>query len=764
MTSATDPPISSAFPPPEPTDTFPYRIEERIGSGSMGIVYRAVDVRLDRPVAIKTLRQAVLAEASSEDRKEMQARFQDEAKTAGRLSHPGITTVHSVGSEGGVAYFVMEWLEGKTLEDLIAERGRLPIGEAAHIIVALLDILAVAHRAGVVHRDVKPANILVLEDGRVKVTDFGIALAMEGDRTAHTKAGVVLATPKYASPEQLRSSQIDARSDLFSTGVVFYHLLTGDWPFEGKKFFDLANAILQKEPKPLRTYLADVPPAVEAVVRKALSKLAAERFADAEEMAMPLRELATAGDWSAVSSSSLPIAGRTGTGTSDHLPRVYRDLPEDQALAIVGLIRSWDGQELPSQPTQALLERLLDKPLHADAFAGALMVDGICLFIENATLWGAVNSQTGEQGDPVASRLPKKSKAVLYPVPAIYPPRFVSLLTSILHPPRRRQSDLDSTFINLPALAQKLGDEKFEGVLRFHRGPAYGLLFFVDGILAASLFSDGWNDVPIERGWVHWVEDYPVVAHVEERASSPLGYWYRHALKNLAVEVKILTGKDGDGDGGTTSSRIRELFKSPRGDASSRMVRLGIHPIDRSLSDVDYEQSPAYLFLTWMLKELPVRLAERGKTSHWRYLSEWLPMVQKALFYHELPRPESREEDFFDLVTTDENNKVLHVAERMAQSSEKGFKDFLDRVLMAKHSRVKTGDIGGAFLIAPEFDDDTLTIYDETIQGSMSGSLLGLGEALTGYEGFVRIGPRRGFHLLLVEETPDGGYEPLIPS
>ncbi len=142
---------------------------------------------------------------------------------------------------------------------------------------------------------------------------------------------------------------------------------------------------------------------------------------------------------------------------------------------------------------------------------------------------------------------------------------------------------------------------------------------------------------------------------------------------------------------------------------------------------------------------------------------EWLGLVRNAVLYHELPRPDSREADFFDLVTTDGEGKVLHLVHRVARSSPEALTAFLDRVRQAKEARIKTGDVGGAVFVAPEIDDDTLTHYNESVQKNPSGGLLGLEEAFTGYEGFVRIGPRRGFHLLLVEESGDE-FEPLIPS
>ena len=755
-----------SFPPDSPTESFHYRIEAQVGSGSMGIVYRALDLALDRVVAIKTLRHAVLAEETPEVQHEMRQRFLREAKAAARLSHPGITVVHHADTEGDVPYMVMEWLEGRTLEQLLAQRGRLELGEATHLVVSLLDILETAHREGVVHRDIKPANLMILSDGRLKVTDFGIALVAGLDQM-RTQAGVVLATPRFASPEQLRGDKVDARSDLFSTGVLLFHLLTGEFPFSGASFIDLANSIMNKPPVLLRDHLPDVPPALDAVVRRSLEKSLKERFTSALEMGESLRQFVT----STINLRSGPSAvpqldgPNEGQDTTAFL-QLYRDLPRQPALALARTVETWGAQELPAQDSLQLLARLLEKPLHAPPFAGAARIGDVLLLVEEGVLLGAVNAATGESGDAVAEQLPANAPAQLYALPQAYPTRFTSLLATLLHPPRRRQSDLDSTFINLSAFATKLEQEKFDGIIRLDRGPDWALLFLSQGERVLSLFSEGWDGVPIEHSWLSWVAKYPVIAHLEEKVSVPLGFWYRHSLKDFELAVKVLNEKDappGVATEGSTSSRIRGLFRSPKSDSSTG-IRLAVHPRDRSSAAVGYEQAPSYHLLTWALKELPGHFIERGKATAWKYLVEWLALVRKAYLYHHLPHPDSREEDFFDLVTSTAEGKVLHLADRVAQSSPEVLQTFIDRVLRAKRARIKTGDVGGAILVAPEFDDETLTFYNEKIQKkSVSGSLLGLEDAVLGYEGFLRIGPRRGFHLLLVEEK-DGIFEPLIPN
>ncbi|MEO1084224.1 MAG: hypothetical protein AAFY88_08275, partial [Acidobacteriota bacterium] len=178
-------------------------------------------------------------------------------------------------------------------------------------------------------------------------------------------------------------------------------------------------------------------------------------------------------------------------------------------------------------------------------------------------------------------------------------------------------------------------------------------------------------------------------------------------------------------------------------------------------ANIQYEQAPSVRFLGWALENLPRYFAERDLTSAWRYLADWLPLVREAQIYHPLKRPGSRGVDFFDLVTTDAKGKVLHLAERQAAPTPESIAVFHQKVVDAKTARRKTGDIGGVFLIAPHFDDEALEAYRALLDKSFAKSWFGVEESFTGYAGFVRIGPRRGFHMLLVEEKEDGSFEPL---
>src|SRR5467141_603008 len=272
-----------------------YRIEALIGVGGMGEVYLARDEHLGRRAALKLLPDSLTTD-------EMQlSRFKNEARSASALNHPNILTVYEIGAEGNRQFIATEFIEGITLRASLAS-GRMNPHAALEIAVQVASALAAAHEAGVVHRDIKPENIMLRPDGYVKVLDFGIAKLTEqrlashehtGETTAvlQTRPGLVLGTAHYMSPEQARGQNVDARSDIWSLGVVFYEMVAGSPPFRGETPSDCIASILTTEPPPLSGVLPDVPLKLEAILEKALRKTSDERYQTIKEMLADLRAL-----------------------------------------------------------------------------------------------------------------------------------------------------------------------------------------------------------------------------------------------------------------------------------------------------------------------------------------------------------------------------------------------------------------------------------------------------------------------------------------
>ncbi len=291
----------------------PYELGEAIGAGGMGEVYRARDTRLDRTVAIKVL-PAHLADSS-----DLRQRFEREARAISSLNHPHICSLYDVGHQDGVSFLVMEYLEGETLAQRL-ERGALPLSDVLKYGVQIADALDKAHRQGVVHRDLKPGNIMLTPQGGAKLMDFGlaksaIAAASISSMTAPAHAsspittkGMIVGTFQYMSPEQVEGKEVDARSDLFAFGAVLYEMMTGRRAFQGKSQLSVASAILEKEPEPISIAQPLTPPSLDRTIRKCLAKDPEDRWQTARDLQLELQWIAEAG--SQAGAPAVVVAGR----------------------------------------------------------------------------------------------------------------------------------------------------------------------------------------------------------------------------------------------------------------------------------------------------------------------------------------------------------------------------------------------------------------------------------------------------------------------
>ena len=264
-----------------------YEVRDLIGRGGMAEVHLGYDTRLSRTIAIKLLRSDMAEDAT------FQARFRREAQSAAALNHPSIVAVYDSGEEQvtgpdgrtrGVPYIVMEYVEGHTVRELLGEGEAVPIDEAVEIVTGVLDALEYSHRAGIVHRDIKPGNIMLTSTGAVKVMDFGIARAIEDSAATVTQTHAVVGTAQYLSPEQARGELVDSRSDLYSTGCLLYELLTGRPPFQGDSAVAIAYQHVREIPKAPSATAPDVPESLDRVVLKALAKNREDRYQDAAHM------------------------------------------------------------------------------------------------------------------------------------------------------------------------------------------------------------------------------------------------------------------------------------------------------------------------------------------------------------------------------------------------------------------------------------------------------------------------------------------------
>ena len=375
-----------------------YLIRRELGKGAMGIVYEGFDPVIERTVAIKTILPAQL---NSAEVKDVLARFKREAQAAGRLNHPGIVAVYDYGevvaeddrtmvagpngqpADGErVAFIAMEFVKGRELKDYFDGNERFPLTEVDRIMGEILDALDHAHSKGVTHRDMKPANLIMLADGKIKVADFGIARI---ETSELTQAGTVMGTPSYMSPEQFMGQTVDGRSDIFSCGVILYQFLTGEKPFTGNTT-TIMYKVLREEPLPPSTLNLALPAALDAVVKKAIAKNPADRFQNAKEFAAAIRAAVTsqAAEQTFVNTQNTQTAAAIADATVVNLTRpMAAPAPVPQLATRAPKVPISPPIEVPvashpvPQPVAAAASEAAGKPKSGKSISNGMVAGGI---------------------------------------------------------------------------------------------------------------------------------------------------------------------------------------------------------------------------------------------------------------------------------------------------------------------------------------------------------------------------------------------------
>ncbi len=423
-----------------------YKIVSEIGQGAMGTVYKAVDPIIDRTVAIKTINLNL----SKQELEEYEARFQQEIKAAGRLNHPNIVTIYDVGKTEQVAYMAMEFLEGQELKDTIASGKVLPTEQVVDIIAQVADGLWFAHQQGIVHRDVKPSNIMVLKGGIAKITDFGIARLPNS--AVKTMTGLILGSPRYMSPEQVIGKSLDTRTDIFSLGVVLYEALTGMAPFDGDNVNAIMYATVNSTPPPPSTHNRNIPAMLDLIVAKAMAKSLDDRYQTVKEFADDLREVRRQLD------AARPSVALKARSAPPPPPRMPEPLTPDIATIPMAADAKLDKGTAKDEETP--------KPLGIakgfDSFDATLrlasMTNQTEEFEEYITATQKMRAYRGriEAGSPLAPVVPPPPEPEPEPEPEPAPPeqpRFKPIPRFMAEPPAPKAADVpESASSSTPAI------------------------------------------------------------------------------------------------------------------------------------------------------------------------------------------------------------------------------------------------------------------------------------------------------------------------
>ena len=390
-----------------------YQVLSELGHGAMGVVYKAYDCVIGRVVAMKT----IPLEASGEDRENLVVRLKQEARAAGILDHPNIITVFDFGEVSGLFYFTMQYVEGETFSTMLARKELLPLDKALQIMDQICSAVGFAHMAEIIHRDLKPSNIMLTKGGVAKVLDFGIAKL--GDARL-TKAGMIVGTPSYLSPEQAAGRRLDARSDIFSLGTVFYELLTGERAFPGDSTTGIIYKVINEDPVPPRAIEPTIPPGLDAAIRKAMAKDPDQRFRNCDEFREAIKHCYE----SAVIVPPRKVAPRPKESASSPVPRPASDarmgwiIGSVVALAVVGaLVIPLVHRSAPSkaQPIVPAVHASTDTPAASATPAVPAPVPVSATTTPEATTAPVTRAAQKEEGEPPAresrKNRNKKSKA-----------------------------------------------------------------------------------------------------------------------------------------------------------------------------------------------------------------------------------------------------------------------------------------------------------------------------------------------------------------
>jgi serine/threonine protein kinase len=284
-----------------------YKIIDKIGEGGMGAVFKGVDLMLEREVAIKMLRPELAQQPNVVER------FRTEAVTLAKLNHPNVATLHSFFRQGDDFFMVMEFVRGETLDSIIRQRGAMPCEHAIEVFAMALEGIDHAHKMGIVHRDIKPANVMLTDTGSIKVMDFGIARVLGTDRL--TRAGHLIGTAEYMSPEQVRGEETDARSDIYSLGILLYEMLTGRVPFNNTSEYELMRSQIEDAPAPPRSIAPHIPLAIEQAIMRSLAKKREARFQSASEFRASLLQRTTSVSTSPIENATQRTGGYIAPAT-----------------------------------------------------------------------------------------------------------------------------------------------------------------------------------------------------------------------------------------------------------------------------------------------------------------------------------------------------------------------------------------------------------------------------------------------------------------
>ncbi|GIW23182.1 MAG: hypothetical protein KatS3mg068_2189 [Candidatus Sericytochromatia bacterium] len=720
-----------------------YEVIGELGRGGMGVVYKGFDPKLEREVAIKVIENLgeetdKLTQASHQ---ELVERFKTEAKAIAKLNHPNIVSIYDFGTENDKNYMVMELLKGRDLAHLLKFNSPLSIELVVKSIISVCNALDFAHQNGIIHRDIKPANIILLDNGNVKLMDFGIARIQES-QSQLTQAGTILGSVLYISPEQLiNAKKVDKRADIYSLGVSLYELLTGKFPYDGDNVASIISKIMQAIPEPPSKYNKNIPYELDQIVMKAIEKDPDQRYQRASEFAEDLNNFLfklKGGVSTTTTSSSSSMISKTFFNKSIEFSLVDGIDNLNLYSLVYRLIQTWKVENIGNKP---LLEVLYKN----ESLSQALIVsDRVILLSYNGLLIGAVSNNPDKISTEAYEVTADITKVDIKScIPSESEKETLVILSSILGNGILLAKHPSCSENDLEHILEKVNYEKLNGHLEIIHKDFIKYKGFIDGKEIFTLSMPNRNSQ---------IKDNRMDIEVYEAEIKLIGSSLRRALIDSTIE--IISKSQGVGTTLKQLSLMKEnkiipelLEEAVRNSemivvlgANEKILTLGSKNI--KYSDI-VKNFPQYLLIEWLIKDILIKVS-RGKFNNIKNTFSWIWNLRTIKLAQNLKIADSKSV-IFDIVGYDNNEKVVMIARYSNKGNIAELQNLIDEVINFK--KFSNNNIKAVLYISgDEIYPEILRYYEKITKK----------ESLFSFNSPKAFIPNGQFFLFLIRDTIDG--------
>ncbi|MFN8671612.1 MAG: serine/threonine-protein kinase [Candidatus Sericytochromatia bacterium] len=737
-----------------------YEIKSELGRGGMGVVYKGWDRKLEREVAIKVVENIDTQTADQltlTSHQELIERFKTEAKAIAKLSHPNIVNIYDFGVENDRNYMVMEFLKGRDLSQLLKFNSPLSVELVLKSIVQVCAALDYAHTTGIIHRDIKPANILLLDNGIVKLMDFGIARIQEA-KSQLTQAGTILGSVLYISPEQLISAQkVDKRADIYSLGVSIYELLTGQFPYDGDNVASIISKIMKSEPEPPSFHNPKIPPELDEIIMRSIAKDPDHRYQRASELGDDLNEVlfklkggvSPMAMTSAGSSSSSTGLGKTSFARTLEFSLVEGVDKINLFSLMYRIIQTWSVENIGNKP---ILEALYGN----ESLSQAIVVSNqVILLSYKGLLIAAASDDPDEVGSKAYEVTADITKVDIKScIPNEQQQDFLVVMSSILGNGIQIGKHLGCNSNDLENIMEKAKQESFTGHMEISDINEIKYKGFVDGREVFTLAMP--NKKPSQN-----MKPNRMDIEVYEVKLKLLGPSLRRALIDTTIEIINKT------HGSAASFKQLSLQKTAKiipefieeavrnTDlatlvSNDRVISVGKQSI--KYSEV-IEGFSAAALMKWIIKDLLIKVARSNKFQSIKNCFSWIWNLKTIKLAQQLKLNDGSKLAF-DMISYNDSEKLSVVARYSSQGNVSELHNFIEDVVKLKKGIMNADIKAAVYISGNDFFPEVLKYYDKVTKK----------ESLFAFSAPKAFIPAGGFYLFMIKEEQDGTYRLILPE